>query len=65
LVPYFYHFSTICNGFLKLPVKIKEKVMNRIGLSSAQTGPRTGECTCARARVGDFAQKPMAIQIFS
>jgi hypothetical protein len=63
LVPCFYHFFTIFNGFHKLPGKRKEKIINRTRLSSAQISPRTGKRACARP--GDFAQRPMMFQTTS
>jgi hypothetical protein len=55
--PCFNHFSTIFYVFHKLPGKGKEKIMNRIGLNLAQTGPRTGKHACACASADDFAQR--------
>jgi hypothetical protein len=44
---------------LILEEKEKEKLMNSVGLSSAQVGLQKGEH--ARARVVNFAQKTLAI----
>jgi hypothetical protein len=51
-------FYNIFNEFYKLLVKRKEKIMNKIGPSSAQIGPQTGKHACARARAHDFAKAP-------
>jgi hypothetical protein len=61
LVSYFYHLSTIFYGFPKSGRKGKRKIMNSVGLNSAQVGLQKGEHARARARVVNFAQRTLVI----
>jgi hypothetical protein len=50
---------------LILAEKEKEKLMNSVGLSSAQVGLQKGEHARARARVAGLAKRPLVNQITS
>jgi hypothetical protein len=61
LVSFFYNFSIIFYKFPNLEVKRKGKTMNSVGPNLAQNSQRQEKRARARARSGNFAQRPLGI----
>jgi hypothetical protein len=64
LVPWFYHFYTIFNGFHKLPVK-RKKNHEQYWAKSIPSWPMNREDARVRARTRDFAQRLLMSQTTS
>jgi hypothetical protein len=63
LVPYFYHFSRISDGFPNLIRKRKGETINSTGPKSAQSAQVYTKFGRARDRSVNFAKRPSVIQI--
>jgi hypothetical protein len=63
LVPYFYYFSRISDGFPNLLRKRKRKTIYSFGPKPARLAQVYAKFGCARDRALDFAHRPIPVEI--